>query len=147
MSVTDANLLQDTGLRWLNKLATSCYESVRVEGNTIKTKGSLPTEMCGWFKLSHILWNVSVIKFVFCQLLLDREITYRSKDVDGSNLSDILSLPNVYKSHEKMESGQALGLHIVAVLKSVYKLLDAPSIERWVCVSFPTIWVPWLLNH
>lgn len=61
---------------------------------------------------------------------MDREITYRSKDVDGSNLSDILSLPNVYKSHEKMESGQALGLHIVAILKSVYKLLDAPSIER-----------------
>lgn len=101
MSVIDSNLLQDTGLRWHNKLATSCYESVRVEGNTIKTKGSLPTEMCGWFKLSHRLRYVSVVKFVFCQLLIDRDITYRSKDLDGSDLSDILSLPNVYKIHEK----------------------------------------------
>ena len=32
---------------------------------------------------------------------------------------------------KKTESGKALGLHIVAVLKPVHKLLDTPSIGEW----------------
>lgn len=39
-------------------------------------------------------------------------------------LWDIHSLPNVQKTHEKIESEQALGLHVVAVLKHAYKLLQ-----------------------